>query len=575
MSHSHSSDGSCCSHDQPSTAIQALTEPPVKDIFYCCGSGDLNAVITFVEQAYTDVNSVDKEGATPLHWACLKNNLDIAKYLVEKGAQLDVANLTEGHTPLMWACVSGNLRIVHFLLEQSANMYKVDVRGYNALHHAIQNNQPLCAHYLISKGVFIDSKDNEGHTPLMWASYLDHEECVRYLISQGADVTSTDNSGLTALHWASLKGQLKTAKVLLHHNADPKVKEQDGETPCKMAKRKGYGKVVALLELAEQHNISASRLGSKQNSLLWFFLIFFGVYYCFLLAANVNIVVAAAVISGTFYSSRHLLGHLFPGSDFKNPTFCAVVAGTYSLSAFVYFTKVMPLTSYYVIETILFVSINMIFAPLFSWLVFSNPGFITNTNEWKFIVSALEKNEPLPSFCLTCMARKPIRGKHCRQCNRCVARFDHHCGWLNNCVGASNIVGFVVAVILVYINHLMYFRFSIIALSSLDNGPTSLIPLNKSIPFVFEQEPLIFLLAIFHLVNIGWISWLVLGLAQGIRMNMTTNEFMHANKYDYFKSSGQFRNPFDKGVLNNIKELLFPTVDWFTMYHLPKQFQTV
>ncbi|VDP12108.1 unnamed protein product [Onchocerca flexuosa] len=27
--------------------------------------------------------------------------------------------------------------------------------------------------------------------------------------------------------------------------------------------------------------------------------------------------------------------------------------------------------------------------------------------------------------------------KHCRQCNKCISGFDHHCKWLNNCIGAK------------------------------------------------------------------------------------------------------------------------------------------
>ena len=45
--------------------------------------------------------------------------------------------------------------------------------------------------------------------------------------------------------------------------------------------------------------------------------------------------------------------------------------------------------------------------------------------------------------CRTCRRPKPARSKHCSICGVCVQKADHHCVWINNCVGRNNYVYFL------------------------------------------------------------------------------------------------------------------------------------
>lgn len=70
------------------------------------------------------------------------------------------------------------------------------------------------------------------------------------------------------------------------------------------------------------------------------------------------------------------------------------------------------------------------------------------------------------SLCPECEILKPLRSRHCEVCNKCVKVFDHHCPWINNCVGGNNHKYFFLFLIFIWLEIL--FRIIFIGFDLLD-----------------------------------------------------------------------------------------------------------
>lgn len=47
-------------------------------------------------------------------------------------------------------------------------------------------------------------------------------------------------------------------------------------------------------------------------------------------------------------------------------------------------------------------------------------------------------------ICFECTFKRPKRGYHCDICGTCIEQYDHHCTWINNCVGKRNLARFII-----------------------------------------------------------------------------------------------------------------------------------
>ncbi|CAJ0962905.1 unnamed protein product, partial [Mesorhabditis belari] len=70
----------------------------------------------------------------------------------------------------------------------------------------------------------------------------------------------------------------------------------------------------------------------------------------------------------------------------------------------------------------------------------TDPGAVPKGNATDDYIERLQlMNENKVVYkCQKCCSIKPERAHHCSVCERCIRRMDHHCPWVNNCVGEGN-----------------------------------------------------------------------------------------------------------------------------------------
>ncbi|OXB81861.1 UNVERIFIED_CONTAM: hypothetical protein H355_015058 [Colinus virginianus] len=203
----------------------------------------------------------------------------------------------------------------------------------------------------------------------------------------------------------------------------------------------------------------------------------------------------------------------------------------------------------------------------------ANPGIITKSNHASLMKAYVYDGVLFQKgiVCTTCNMEKPARSKHCSFCDTCVHRFDHHCVWVNNCIGAFNVKYFflylftltVMAATIAFIT--TAFLIQLVLLSGMihgsyidDQGQEHAVEIFFLVQHLFLTFPrIVFMLGFVILLTLILGTYCCFNLYLALT-NQTFNEWYKSRRHRCSQHGDRqivCKNVYAKGVWMNLKEI--------------------
>ncbi|MDT2813317.1 ankyrin repeat domain-containing protein [Vagococcus carniphilus] len=209
---------------------EETTEPSEKRIenrFFEKGSlikavenNDIHLVNQILQVKDYDINEVNDKKESPLLIATHNNQVEIAKSLIDSGADINQQDAIQD-SPYLYAGAQGKTEILAYMMEKSTpNQRIVNRYGGNALIPAAEKGHLDNVKLLLTdKSVDINHQNDFGYTALIEAIALRdgskvYQDIVSVLLENGADKTLKDSTGRDAEDYARELGYGNMLKML-------------------------------------------------------------------------------------------------------------------------------------------------------------------------------------------------------------------------------------------------------------------------------------------------------------------------------------------------------------------------
>ena len=153
--------------------------------------GDRDGVRSLLKQA-ADVNAAQGDGMTALHWAAIKNDVDLARTLLYAGANVRAMTRMGSYTPLVLAARNGSAAVMEPLIAAGADANTKTANGTTVLMLAAASGNVDAVTLLLDKGADINTTEPvQNLNAAMFAAASNRAPVVALLAKRGADLTAT------------------------------------------------------------------------------------------------------------------------------------------------------------------------------------------------------------------------------------------------------------------------------------------------------------------------------------------------------------------------------------------------